>query len=159
MANPGRPPQARGVFALEEPLPPAAIVFDTSFVVAALAPRQPFHSACLDFVSRAAVGGTVVYFNRLLEAAWAEMLSALSWSRVELEMTVEEVPKLMQGYGLASYDAVHVATALVVGVPRIATLDADFARVPMKRLMVHVPRARIRSFRQVRGSAERERAT
>lgn len=44
------------------------------------------------------------------QRAWEKMLGSLDSSLVEIHEIAEEVPGLMQQYGLQSYDAVHAAT-------------------------------------------------
>jgi predicted nucleic acid-binding protein len=84
--------------------------------------------------------------------AWDEMLDAFAYVRVELDEVSDFAPALMQGYGLSSYDAVHVATALYSDVDCIVTLDVGFASVPATLLTIHTSMGRVASCRRRRGA-------
>lgn len=49
----------------------------------------------------------------------------------------------MTGYGLASYDAVHAATAIAAGAEAIVTLDTGFALLPQSMLAIYTDRTRL----------------
>src|SRR5439155_9919712 len=49
-------------------VPPRELVLDTSFVVDALIPSQARHGECRTFLGYMAAAGSIVFFNRLLEA-------------------------------------------------------------------------------------------
>jgi predicted nucleic acid-binding protein len=50
---------------------------------------------------------------------------------------VDDALDIMANYQIASYDAIHVATACAVGVAHLAAVDADFERVrPL--MIVHI---------------------
>lgn len=84
-------------------------------------------------------------------AAWQDdVLASVPWTRVELDSVAAAVPELMSGFGLASYDAVHVATALSQGLTDVATLDTDFALVPASQLTVHTTSTRLAHCRALR---------
>lgn len=83
-------------------------------------------------------------------AAWDEILSYFIWATLPLEQALERVPELMGDYGLGSYDAVHVATALALGLETIATTDHGFADVPAAALRLLVPRPMVGSCRRRR---------
>lgn len=180
-----RRPAARGVYSFEDPglFLPKEVVLDSSFVVAALLPRQPHHRAARSFLGHLADEASTFYFNRLLETelveaafqiglrerhpkdwkrrrhdgrarrhasqvldqvleTWSEVLAAVTWVRIEVGEVFDLVPRLVKRHGLASYDAVHTATALYVGVRDLATLDAGFSALPASILTLHVSRPR-----------------
>jgi len=56
----------------------------------------------------------------------------------------------MTAYGLASYDAVHAASAIAAGAEAIATTDAGFALLPASLLLIYVDRSRVTSCRAMR---------
>lgn len=85
-------------------------------------------------------------------ARWHDLLASLRWVRVELDEVASQVPDLMVRYGLSSYDAVHLSTAIHVGVRDLVTLDAGFAAVPARLLTLHVNEGRLRRCRQLRSS-------
>lgn len=58
---------------------------------------------------------------------------------------------LMTDYGLASYDAVHAASAIAAGAEAIVTLDTGFALLPSSLLAVYTDRSRLASCRSKRG--------
>jgi predicted nucleic acid-binding protein len=86
-----------------------------------------------------------------LHAAWSELLSAVPHLVVELDEVATDVPKIMQQTGLASLDAVHTATAQLVGADGLVTTDAGFGAVPEKDLALYVDNSRLRSVRRRRG--------
>ena len=87
-----------------------------------------------------------------IKESWSDTLSVLAWRRVELDDVVELVPELMSR-GLASYDAVHAATATVVGVGHIVTLDTGFGRTRESDLVILVDHSRLASCRKHRTRA------
>lgn len=53
----------------------------------------------------------------------------------------------MSDYGIASYDAVHAATAIAAGATAIVTLDTGFALLPASQLAIYTDRSRLASCR------------
>ncbi len=94
---------------------------------------------------------------RLLRDAqkgWQEDLrSPLAWSRIEVHEVAEDVPKLMQEYGLQSYDAVHAATLLDSGITDFVTRDGGFAALPPGVATLHTTQARVTNTRARRRRA------
>lgn len=91
--------------------------------------------------------------SRLLDqglASFEEVLNAVDSASVGYAVVQGRVPSLMKQYGLASYDAVHVATAVLYGIEDVATLDGDFAAVPEREFTVHTTRSRLSSMRKRR---------
>lgn len=70
--------------------------------------------------------------------------------RLELSDIEDLVPDLMTSCGLASYDAIHVATAIASGTRAVVTLDAGFAAVPAGELTLYVDPGRIAACRNRR---------
>jgi predicted nucleic acid-binding protein len=62
--------------------------------------------------------------------AWREVLGFLDHSRIAVDDVTADVPCLMSRYGLASYDAVHAATALQPEPVGIVTTDVGFCALP-----------------------------
>jgi predicted nucleic acid-binding protein len=56
----------------------------------------------------------------------------------------------MAGYGLASYDAIHAASAVAAGAEAIVTLDTGFALLPASLLTIYTDRSRLASCRTKR---------
>jgi predicted nucleic acid-binding protein len=56
----------------------------------------------------------------------------------------------MTDYGLASYDAVHAASAIAAGAEAIVTTDTGFARLPSSLLVMYTDRSRVASSRAKR---------
>lgn len=56
----------------------------------------------------------------------------------------------MTSYGLASYDALHAASATVAGAKAIVTIDTGFALLPSALLTVYTDRSRVASCRAKR---------
>ena len=63
-----------------------------------------------------------------LSAAWDGVLSNFTWGIVELHEVAAEAPLFMER-GLASYDAVHAASAISLGVEHLVTTDSGFGMV------------------------------
>ena len=82
--------------------------------------------------------------------AWHGVLSALNHSVVELQEVVDGIPRLMAGYGLSSYDAVHLATAFRVQVSSMVTLDTGFATVPASHLELFISARQVSRCRSLR---------
>lgn len=57
---------------------------------------------------------------------------------------------LMVDYGLASYDAVHAASAITAGAEALVTTDTGFARLPASLLAIYTDRSRLASCRSKR---------
>jgi predicted nucleic acid-binding protein len=69
--------------------------------------------------------------NRLannLSTAWTDVLTNFAWGVVELQDVSDKVQPLMRR-GLGSYDAVHAATAMSLGVKHLVTTDNGFGMV------------------------------
>jgi predicted nucleic acid-binding protein len=79
--------------------------------------------------------------------AWEKMLGSLAWSRVEIHDVAPEVPRLMQDYGLQSYDAVHAATLMASEATDFVTRDGGFAVLPPAVATLHTTQARLASTR------------
>jgi predicted nucleic acid-binding protein len=90
--------------------------------------------------------------NQGLEA-WRELLSAVSWSRVELSAVSDIAPDLMGKYGFRSYDAVHAATLFVAEVADVATLDQGFGVLDEAEATIHTASPKVPVMRRWRGGA------
>lgn len=75
--------------------------------------------------------------------AWGQTLATLASSVIEVGEVADDVPALMQDYGLQSYDAVHAATLLATGVTDLLTRDAGFAALPPELATLHTTHARL----------------
>lgn len=84
---------------------------------------------------------------RQAHQAWEKTLASLAWSVIEVDEVAADVPRLMQEYGLQSYDAVHAATLLASGVGDFLTRDAGFAALPARLATLHTTRARLAGTR------------
>jgi hypothetical protein len=56
----------------------------------------------------------------------------------------------MTSYGLASYDAIHAASAIAADADAIVTIDTGFALLPPSLLTVYTDRSRLASCRSKR---------
>jgi predicted nucleic acid-binding protein len=80
--------------------------------------------------------------------AWEhDLRDSLSWTRIEIHEIAEEVPGLIQQYGLQSYDAVHAATLLDSGITDFVTRDGGFAALPPAVATLHTTQARVANTR------------
>ena len=85
--------------------------------------------------------------------AWTSVLRALNHGVVELDEVVDDVPRLMATYGLSSYDAVHAATAVRLGVRSLITIDTGFAAVPASELELYVASRQVSRCRSLRAGS------
>ncbi len=95
---------------------------------------------------------------RLVEevtAAWDAVLESFEWSEYSIEEVHSAIPRLMGRYGLASYDAIHAATATVSTAGCIVTIDTGFAYVPESELHLYVDTSRVCSCRERRSPTRR----
>jgi predicted nucleic acid-binding protein len=91
---------------------------------------------------------------REARTAWEDdLLVRLKWSRIEIHEIAEDVPGLIQQYGLQSYDAVHAATLLNSGITDFLTRDGGFAALPPAVATLHTTRARLTNTRARRRRA------
>jgi predicted nucleic acid-binding protein len=82
--------------------------------------------------------------------SWEELLTAYDYIRVEVQEVVDRLEELMGRFGLASYDAVHAATAEFANAPIFVTTDVGFAAVPPARLTIYTNSARVSPARRQR---------
>jgi predicted nucleic acid-binding protein len=90
---------------------------------------------------------------RLMEgtaAAWAEVLKYVNHQRVGIDEVVGDVSRLMADHGMASYDAVHAATALRSASPAIVTTDVGFAALPSPAAVIFTDSSRLARCRELR---------
>jgi predicted nucleic acid-binding protein len=78
------------------------------------------------------------------------LLRSTSNTVVPVASVAERAASLMTDYGLASYDAVHAATAIATNAGAIATTDTGFAAIPASLLTVYTDRSRLTSCRAKR---------
>ncbi|MGH2952786.1 MAG: PIN domain-containing protein [Solirubrobacterales bacterium] len=91
--------------------------------------------------------------RRLLEGVnqrFQTALQPLDHVSVPVSSVVAVAEEIMGDYGLASYDAVHAASAVAAGAEAIVTKDTDFARLPAAMLAVYTDRSRLASCRAKR---------
>ncbi len=91
--------------------------------------------------------------RRLLEdvnSRLRTLLTPLDHVSVSVASVVDAAVDIMSGYGLASYDAVHAASAITAGADAIVTTDTDFARLPASVLAIYTDRSRLASCRAKR---------
>jgi len=79
-----------------------------------------------------------------------EILGSLPHISVRVGQVPSSVPGFMIDHGLASYDAVHAASAIAAGAQTIVTLDTGFALLPSAQLTVYTDRSRLASCRKKR---------
>jgi predicted nucleic acid-binding protein len=80
-------------------------------------------------------------------ARYDELLGTLRHISIPLGDTASTAATFMTDYGLASYDAVHAASAVTAGANAIVTLDTGFALLPSSLLTVYTDRSRLASCR------------
>jgi len=85
-----------------------------------------------------------------VEDAWAQVLTYFEHERVDVEDVIGDVPRLMSTYGLASYDAVHAATALRTHPVGIVTTDVGFSALPAPNTAIFTDSSRVSRCREIR---------
>lgn len=91
--------------------------------------------------------------GRLLDEAisrYEAVLRSIDQIPVPVADTASFARSLMASYGLASYDAVHAASAVLAGASAIVTIDTGFALLPSSMLTVYTDRSRLASCRSKR---------
>lgn len=129
---------------------------------------QPLHSAAVNFLVRLATEDVRIRFSSMLELelaetafqialkenrveeAWTSVLAYLDYVRIDVDQVIEEVPRLMRAYGLASYDAVHAATALRTDPVAIVTTDVGFSALPAANTTIFTDASRVARCRELR---------
>jgi predicted nucleic acid-binding protein len=84
---------------------------------------------------------------------WELTLLLFESACVEPHEVRAAVPELMRRYGLASYDAVHVATAVFVDTSAMLTTDVGFSAVPASLLTIYTDASRVAECRRRRARA------
>lgn len=82
---------------------------------------------------------------------WHDVLDAFDHVRIEVAEVRDDYPRIMRRWGIASYDAVHIATAEYVGVTSIATHDTGMANAPQRLAQLYAPKSYVRRMRHYRG--------
>ena len=85
-----------------------------------------------------------------VEDAWETVLTYFEHLRFDVEDVIEDVPSLMSAYGLASYDAVHAATALRTDPVGIVTTDVGFCALPATNTAIFTDSSRVARCRELR---------
>jgi predicted nucleic acid-binding protein len=83
-------------------------------------------------------------------ARYDALLSSVTHLPIPIRRVTAEARVLISDYGLASYDAVHAASAIAAGAKAIVTLDTGFALLPASLLAVYTDRSRLASCRAKR---------
>ncbi len=78
------------------------------------------------------------------------LLSPVNHLPIPVRRVTADARTLMTDYGIASYDAVHAASAIAAGARAIVTLDTGFALLPSTQLTVYTDRSRLASCRKKR---------
>jgi predicted nucleic acid-binding protein len=78
------------------------------------------------------------------------LLLSLDHFPVPLADTANVARNFMTSYGIASYDAVHAASAIAADAEAIVTLDTGFGLLPASVLTVYTDRSRLASCRKKR---------
>ena len=85
-------------------------------------------------------------------ARYRQLVAAVRYVPVPLGRISDQAATLMADHGLASYDAVHAATAIAAGCEAIVTTDTGFGLLPSSTLVIYTDRSRVASARNKRPS-------
>ena len=83
-------------------------------------------------------------------ARYDALLFSVNHFPIPVRRVTADARALMSYYGLASYDAVHAASAIAAGARAIVTLDTGFALLPASQLAIYTDRSRVASCRKKR---------
>ncbi len=78
------------------------------------------------------------------------LLSPVNHLPIPVRRVAADARVLMTDFGIASYDAVHAASAIAAGAEAIVTLDTGFALLPSPQLTIYTDRSRVASCRNKR---------
>jgi predicted nucleic acid-binding protein len=83
-------------------------------------------------------------------SAWEDVVSVVPHEVLDVGDVAELVPGLMSNYGIASYDAIHAATAIESDTQILVTIDAGFGSLPEEQIELYVDLSRVSSCRRRR---------
>jgi predicted nucleic acid-binding protein len=83
-------------------------------------------------------------------ARYDDLLESLPHISVRPGQVADSAPEIMTKYGLASYDAIHAASAIAAGAETMVTTDTGFALMPASLLSVYTDQNRVASCRKKR---------
>ena len=78
------------------------------------------------------------------------LLSPVNHLPIPIRRVTPDARVLMTDFGIASYDAIHAASAIAAGASAIVTLDTGFALLPSNQLTIYTDRSRLASCRNKR---------
>ncbi len=76
-------------------------------------------------------------------ARYDALLFSVNHLPIPVRRVTVQARALMNDYGLASYDAIHAASAIAAGAKAIVTLDTGFGLLPASLLTVYTDRSRV----------------
>jgi predicted nucleic acid-binding protein len=79
-----------------------------------------------------------------------QLLESLPQISVPLDQVADSAVHIMAKYGLASYDAIHAATAIAAGADTMVTLDTGFGLMPASLLTLYTDHSRLATCRKNR---------
>lgn len=91
--------------------------------------------------------------GRLLRDAltrYEKLLTSADHIPVPVGRAADMAATMMIDYGLASYDSVHAASAIMAGANAIVTTDTGFALIPTPMLTIYTDRSRLATCRSKR---------
>ena len=85
-----------------------------------------------------------------VQSRYELFLGAASETPIPLARVTRSAATLMTDHGIASYDAVHAATAVAAGAEAIVTTDIGFGLLPTSLLAIYTDRSRLTACRAMR---------
>ncbi|MCU0113466.1 type II toxin-antitoxin system VapC family toxin [Curtobacterium poinsettiae] len=132
---------------------PAAVVVETSFIECVLHRAEPQHARAAAFWDHLDLADTSIVYSGFAEfeifesahrkgpraarqhkSAWRDLLSSTQMHWASVDAVADDVPGLMEEFGLTAAGAVHVATAEHWEVDGFVTVDPSFGVVDRARL-------------------------
>ncbi len=83
-------------------------------------------------------------------ARYERLLTSVDHIPVPVGRAADMAATMMIDYGLASYDSVHAASAIMAGAKAIVTTDTGFALIPAPMLTIYTDRSRLATCRSKR---------
>ncbi|OIH92909.1 hypothetical protein BIU92_08390 [Curtobacterium sp. MCBA15_003] len=148
---------------------PAAVLVETSFIECVLHRAEPQHARAAAFWDHLDLADTSIVYSGFAEfeifesaqregpqathqhgTAWRDLLSSTQMHWASVDAVADDVPDLMEAFGLTAAGAVHVATAEHWEVDGFVTVDPSFAVVDKARLPLMIDAAGAQHARQLR---------
>ncbi|MCA5922618.1 type II toxin-antitoxin system VapC family toxin [Curtobacterium oceanosedimentum] len=151
---------------------PGAVLVETSFIQCVLHRAEPNHARASAFWDHLDLADTSIVYSGFTEfelfesaqrkgpqagrhhrSAWQDLLRSTRLHWASIDAVADDVPDLMEEFGLTAAGAVHVATAAHWEVDGFVTVDPSFGVVDKARLPLIIDSEGAQLARRVRARA------